>query len=324
MQTQRIYAILANMENLLLSFNVVAPLMVYIVIGMLLRRYQIVSADACRAMSRVVFYVAVPALVLVNIMESDFSEVFSDPFTLYLGLCVFALFFIALWLVPRFCRDNRRCGPIVQGIFRSNDGIFGLAVALPLLGSDNMALMIAGVTMTIPIYNALAVVEMEIFRGGKPSPWHILRRVVTNPIIIGCIIGFVLALTGVRLPDFLVSSFTEIASFCAPVGFIALGGTLTFASLKKNRIALTAVTLCRLIASPIVFVGLFYLLGYRNEHLLVTLIIFGAPAAMTTYAMACAMNGDDELAGGIVSLTSVLSIITMFLFIFLLKQLGVA
>lgn len=112
------------MDNLLLSFNVVAPLMVYIIVGLLLRRFQIVSVDTCRAMSRVVFYVAVPALVMVNILNSDFGTVFSDPFTLYLACCVVALFLLALWLVPRFCSDNRRRGPIVQGIFRSNDGIF--------------------------------------------------------------------------------------------------------------------------------------------------------------------------------------------------------
>lgn len=298
--------------------------MVYILIGVLLRRFRIVSVDACRVMSRVVFYIAVPALVFVNILESDFSTVFTDPFTLYLGVAIIVLFLLCMLFVPRFCRDHRRCGPIVQGIFRSNDGIFGLAVALPLLGSDHMALMIAGITMTIPVFNALAVFEMEYFRGGRANARTIVKRVITNPVIIACLLGFLCGMLSVPLPKFLTDSLSKLGGICAPMGFLALGGTLTFASFKKNRRALAAVSLLRLIVIPVIVVGLFYLLGYRGDHLLVALIIFGAPAAMTTYAMACAMEGDDELAGGIVSLTSVLSILTMFLFIFLLKQWGVA
>ena len=84
------------------------------------------------------------------------------------------------------------------------------------------------------------------------------------------------------------------------------------------------VSLLRLVISPILFVGLMYLMGYRGDHLLVALILFGAPTAMGTYAMACAMDGDDELASGTVAITSVLSILTMFIFIFLFKELGVA
>ena len=324
MQTRFVCAILYIMENLLLSFNVVAPLMVYILAGVLLRRFGVVSVDVCRALSRVVYYVAVPALVFVNILTSDFSAVLTDPFILVLAIGILLLFALSMWLVPRFCSDRRRCGPIVQGIFRSNDGIFGLAVALPLLGSDRMALMIAGITMTVPIYNTLAVTSMELFRGGKPNVWTIGKRVVTNPIIIACVLGLLFGALHVTLPTFLLSSLTKIAGCCAPLGFLALGGTLTFASFRKNRRALSVVTLLRLVVVPIVYVGIVYLLGYRGEHLLVALIIFGAPAAVTTYAMACAMDGDDELAGGIVSLTSALSIPTMFLFIFLLKQLGVA
>ena len=312
------------MENLALSFNVVAPLMVYILSGVILRSARVITIDACRQISKIVYYVATPALCLTSIMKSDFTGAFDDPFLLYLAAGVLLLFFAAMLVVPRLCGEPRRCGPLVQGIFRSNDDIFGLAVALELLGENNMGVMVLAIAMTVPLYNTLAVVAMEVFRGGKPSALTIVKRVATNPLILACLLGLLFAATNVRLPSFLDKSLVKIGDMCAPLGFLALGGSLTFASFAKNRKPLVAVTLVRLLVSPLVFCSLLYALGYRGAQMIVSLIIFGAPCAMATYSMACAMDGDDELAGVLVSVTSVLSIFTMFVFIFLLKQLGVA
>ncbi len=307
-----------------MSFNVVAPLMIYIAIGLALRRIGVLQEKSCREISQVVFYVALPALCFMSILDADFSTIFRDPFTLYLAAGIVALFLLSMLLVPRFCADNRRRGVLVQSIFRSNDGVFGLAVAISLMGAENMGLMTISVALSVPLFNALAVADMETFRGGRARAGTIMKKILTNPIVIACALAVALNLLQIRLPAVLDESLTKIAGVCAPIGFIALGGTLSFASVKRNRRAIGMVSLLRLVVSPVVFVGLMYLLGYRGDHLLVALILFGAPTAMSTYAMACAMNGDEELAGGTVAVTSVLSILTMFLLIFLLKQLGVA
>ena len=52
------------------------------------------------------------------------------------------------------------------------------------------------------------------------------------------------------------------------------------------------------------------------------LAVFGAPTALSSFPLACELGGDERLAGEIVAVTSVCSIVTMFLFIFILKQLG--
>lgn len=312
------------MENLLLSFRVVAPLMIYIGVGMLLRRTGVAEERDFRVISRVIFYVALPALCFSSIIDADFSSVFGDPYMLYLIAGILVTFLLCVLLVPRFCADNRRRSVIVQSIFRSNDGVFGLAVALSLMGAQNMGLMSIGVALSVPLFNVLGALDMELFRGGRVRVGEIVHKVFTNPIVIACALAMAFNLLHVRLPEVLGDTLTKIAGVSAPMGFLALGGVLSFASVRKNVRALGAISLLRLIIAPVVFVGIFYLLGYRGDHLLVALIIFGAPTAMTTYTMACAMGGDEELASGAVAITSLLSIVTMFLFIFLLKELGVA
>ncbi len=312
------------MENFVLSFEVVAPLMIYILIGMVLRKVGVLSATTCRELSQLVFFVTTPALCFHSIIKTDFSVILGDPFALYIVAGIVVLFVLCMLVVPLFCKDNRRRGVLVQSIFRSNDGIFGLAVASALMGAENMGLMSLCVALSVPLFNIFAVIDMETFRGGRIGVGKLLLRVVKNPLVIACVVAIVLNLLGVQLPKVLDSTIERIGNTCAPLGFIALGGALSFAAAQKNKRAIGVVSLLRLVISPILFVGLMYLLGYRGDHLLVALIIFGAPTAMGTYAMACAMDGDDELASGTVAITSVLSILTMFIFIFLLKELGVA
>lgn len=310
------------MENLLLSLNVVLPLMIYIFIGMALRKFGVATEGGCREISRIVFNLALPALCFSSIMDADFSTMFEDPFILYILGGILFLFVASMLLVPVFCKDNRRRGVLVQSIFRSNDGIFGLAVALALMDVDHIGLMIMCISLTQPLYNILAVLDMEVFRGGRVHIKSLMKNLLTNPLFIGCILAVALNLLHVTLPEVLSTTISRIGSLSAPVGFIALGGTLSFASVRHELPALGLVSVLRLIVSPLLLICAMYLLGYRSDHLLVTMIIFGAPTAMSTYPMACAMNGDEQLASGMVTVTSVLSIFTIFLFIFVLKQMG--
>jgi len=312
------------MENLLLSFNVVAPLMIYMAVGFLLRALKLIEEKSFRQLSQIVFYVCVPALCCDNLRSLDLAEVFSDHAALYMAAAVLVLFAVTFLIVPRFSHTPSRTGVLIHGIFRSNDGVFGLAVASTLLGQAHMGIMVLCVAITIPLYNLLAVVVMEYYRGGKPSFGRIVLKVVTNPIIIGCVVGALLSLLKIDLPVFISKPLSGLGNSCAPLGFLALGGTLSFQSLRENRLALSMVCLFKLVIIPAVIISVLYLIGMRGNTLLVAATIFGAPSAMTVYPMSCTMGGDEKLAGGIVALTSVLSLFTLFFFIFFLKQTGVA
>lgn len=312
------------MENLLLSFNVVAPLMIYMALGYLLRRIGLVGETTFTQLSHIIVNVCVPALCCDNLRTLDLKDAFSNATALYMAAALVIIFMLCWLIVPRFSHEASRRGVLIHAIFRSNDGIFGLAVAATLLGEAHMGLMIVCVAVTIPLFNLLAVIIMEFYRGGKPSIGHILKKIVTNPIILGCLAGALLSLFRIALPPFIAKPLTGLAATCAPMGFIALGGALSFKALKNNRRAIALTSLFRLIVIPAAVVSVFYLLGLRGNDLLVSAVIFGAPSAMTVYPMACSMGGDRQLAGSLVAVTSVLSLITIFGFIFLLKQTGVA
>lgn len=308
------------MQNLLLSFNVVAPLMIYMLIGVVLRATNIVTERLMRDANNIVYYVTLPLMCYRAIAVADISAMFETPFLLYMAIGILVTFALAALLVPLFCKDNNRRGVLILGVFRSNDAIFGLAVAAALLGENNLGMMSIAITLSVPLFGILAVVAMERYRNERVPFGAMLLRVITNPLIIGCIAGFAVNLLGVELPAVLQKPIDSLAAATTPLAFVLLGGTISFAAVKKNRAAISVVTLLRLLIVPLIAVAAFLLLGFRGESIVVTLIIFGAPVAMLTYSMAVGMGADDALAGTLVAVTSVLSIVTMFLFIFLLKQ----
>lgn len=308
------------MENLLLSFSVVAPLMIYMIIGILLRRTGVVEERVMRGANNIVYYVTLPLMCYRAIATSDISAMFDTPYLLYMAIGILVLYALAALFVPILCKENKRRGVLILGVFRSNDAIFGLPVAAALLGADHLGLMSITISMSVPLFGVLAVVAMERYRGEQVRFGQVLLRMIKNPLLIACFAGFVVNLLGIKMPDLLQKPIDSLAAVTSPLAFILLGGTISFAAVKKNRAAITVISLIRLLVAPLVTVAALLLLGFRGEFIVVALIIFGAPVAMLTYSMAVGMQADDELAGTLVAVTSVLSIVTMFIFIFVFKQ----
>ena len=308
------------MENLLLSFNVVAPLMIYMLIGVVLRKTGVVDERIMRGANNIVYYVTLPLMCYRAIAAADIETMFDTPFLLYMAIGIVAVFALSFWLVPIFCKENKRRGVLILGVFRSNDAIFGLAVAAALLGENNLGMMSIAISLSVPLFSILAVIAMERFRSERVRFGTVLLRVIRNPIMIACYLGFLINLLNIEFPVVIQKPIDSLAAATTPIAFILLGGTISFAAVRKNRAAITAISLLRLLIVPLLAVSSLLLLGFRGEYIVVALIIFGAPVAMLTYTMAVGMQADDELAGTLVAVTSVLSIVTMFFFIFLLKQ----
>ncbi|MDD4311155.1 MAG: AEC family transporter [Eubacteriales bacterium] len=310
------------MENLILSFNVVAPLMIYMIIGVTLRKTGVVDEHIMRGTNNIIYYVTLPLMCYRAIAAADLDAMFATPFLLYMAIGITAVFALSAWLVPLFSKDNKRRGVLILGVFRSNDAIFGLAVAAALLGENNIGMMSIAISLSVPLFSILAVIAMERYRSERVRLGTVLLRVIKNPIMIACYLGFLVNLLNIEFPTVIQKPIDALAASTTPIAFVLLGGTISFSAVRKNRAAITIVSLLRLFIVPLVAVGSLLLLGFRGEHIVVALIIFGAPVAMLTYTMAVSMQADDELAATLVAVTSVLSILSMFLFIFVLKQLA--
>ena len=330
------------LQNFITSLEAVLPLFLMILLGMLLRRTGMLEEKSRQSMNQLSFRVFLPIYLFCTLYAiEDISAVF-DPKLLIFGVAGLVTAFTLLMLaIPLVERENRRRSVMIQAMFRSNFALFGLPLAESLCGGQigPTSLMLG---LTVPIFNTLAVICLETFRGGKPSGRKMLRGIATNPLIIGCLLGIAFyclkTCAGFTLPAFLhsttratvdgtVKSFhagalVKLGNIATPLSLISLGSQFALGSVRGFRFQLTLTVVVRLVVLPVIMVTLGVLLGLRNEFLVPVLIMFGAPTAVSSYPMAQQMGGDSDLAAAAVVFTSGFASLTIFLFIFALKSLG--
>jgi len=310
------------MDNLILSFNVVLPIFLCILLGYFLRRIRMVDTPSLNVMNKLCFKVFLPIYLFNNIATTNLAAAFNGKLlaTAYLG--VTAQFILLMILIPRLEKENPRRGVLVQAMFRSNFALFGLPLALSLCGTEKVGPTSILVGFTVPLFNILAVVSLESFRGGKPSIKKMAKGIATNPLIIASLLGIAFNLLDFTLPGAVQKSVNDLGGVATPLSLVALGGSFTVSKVKEYKKQLTIGVLGRLVFSPLIMVSAGILLGFRNELLIPLLIMSGAPTAVSSFPMAQQMDGDGELAAGLVVFTSALAILSMFLWIFALKQIG--
>lgn len=310
------------MENIRISLNTVLPMFLMIGVGCLVKQRRMLSAGAVREANSLCFKLFMSVLLFQNIYTSDLGASFHAPL---LALClggILAEFLLGLLVIPRIEPSNPARGVMLQGFFRTNTVLLGIPIATSLFGADRVGQVSVIVAFAVPVINILAVIALELYRGGKPNVRKILRGVVTNPLVLGAAAGMAVVLTGLRLPTVVESAVSGIARAATPLALVLMGASLDFSRFKTSVRNLTICVLERLVVMPAVFIAIAVFMGFRDVALCTVMVVFGAPVAVNSYNMALQMDGDADLAGGIVLLTTGFSCLTLFLWIWLLKTLG--
>lgn len=311
------------MENLMISANAVLPMCLVMALGYGTRRLGWLRREEISTINKIAFRIFLPCLLYYNIYCSDLSGSF-DPLLMAFAVGgVLLTFGLALGYTLLTEKLPERRGVLIQGMFRSNYVIMGIPVATALLGADQLGTVSILIAVIVPLFNMLAVVVLEVFRGQKPKPLHILGQIAKNPLVIGSVLGILTLVAGIRLPHILEQTIQSVSAIASPLQLFLLGAFFQFSGLKTYRRELVTVSIAKLIVSPGLFLGLGALLGFRGVAFVSLIGIFASPTAVNSFTMAQQMGGDAELAGDIVVTTSAASILTMFLWIFLFKSLGV-
>lgn len=310
------------MENLIIAFNVVLPLMLCILLGYFLSRIGMIGEELRKGMNTLSFKVFLPFYLFNSVYTTDVSSSFNGRLMLFCCLAMLCWFAVLMVLIPRLEPENPRRGALIQGMFRSNFALFGLPMAESLCGAERMGPTSLMIGVCVPLVNVLAVITLETFRGGRPSVKKILTGIAKNPLIVSSLLGVAFNLLDIRLPSALSKTVTDLGRVATPLSLVALGASFTFASARKYRKHLLIGVSGKLVVCPLIMVTLSALIGLRAEMLVPVLIFFGAPTAVSSYPMAQQMDGDGDLAASLVVFTSALSILTIFVWVFTLKTIG--
>ncbi len=303
------------MEHIYTATSVVFPLLFLMGLGYILNLTHVLPVNIANGLSSLCYKVFLPFLVFLNTYTSDFKSNFNAGLILTGVSLVIVCFIILAFTVPVFEKSNINRGVIIQGSFRSNFALFGVSVCVSLFGEGSMPLFSIAIAFIVPLFNLLSVITLEMFTQTKQSVFSMLLKVLKNPIIIGFLIGLVLSLTGIKLPQLIVSSVSSIANTASTIALIALGATFRFNNLLKYKKQLAASVLGKLLFVPLIFMVVSIALGFRGVELGIIFTVASSPTAVSSYPMAKSVGANGELAGQIVIISSIVSIITIFLWV---------
>ena len=313
------------MGNFLLALNVVLPIFFTISLGFFLKKIKMVDENSLNIMNRLVFRVFMTTLLFLNVYNiGDFSKLSIDNLKLlgYAFIIIFVIVFLA-WLIymPKV-KDKRKLSVLIQGVYRGNFVLFGLAIVDSIYGKEGLASVSLLTIVVIPTFNVLAVIILEYYSGREISKLKLLKQVFKNPLIIATLLGISFIVLKVNIPKPVYKTLSDISKIATPLAFIVLGAELQIGNMLKNIKYLISVNILRLIVNPLITIGVGKLIGFQGIELVALLSMSACPTAVASYTMAKEMKADGDLAGEIVATTSILSIFTIFCWVLVLKNLG--
>lgn len=313
------------MEQLLFSLNATLPVFLLMVIGYVLKNLQVVDEPFVKTLNSFNYKITLPVLLFRDIAESDFYSVWDTRYVLYCFL-VTLVSIAAIWILAGiFYKNKALLGELVQASYRSSAAVLGIAFIQNIYGTSGMApLMIIG---TVPLYNVAAVLILS-FTGpsshglNKASLKTSVKGILTNPIIIGILLGMIVSICRISFPVIISKTINNLSVLATPLALLGLGAGFEGKKALKQLRPTAVATLLKLVVLPALFLPLAVFMGFTEEKLVAILIMLGSPTTVSCYIMAKNMGQEGTLTSSVVVATTFLSSVTLTLFLFLLRIRG--
>ena len=280
-------------------------------LGVGFRRLGILKPNVINRVSRFSFLIALPFVLFVGAAQVDYAGLGNATYLLA-AIASTLLTLVLSWLYGRW-RDFPRhhLGIFVQGAFRSNLAVVGVALCISAYGDRGLVLAALPVAVMTVLYNILAVWVLDSTLGNRSSAATIIAGMIRNPLIIGIVAGSLVSIAGIILPSPAMVLSGGISTYFIPVLLVCIGGSIRLSGLTALGTLTWEACAWRLLVSPALAVGTALILGVSGDALGVLFLLLASPGAAASFVMVVAARGDGTLAANIIVLTTLFSLVTV-------------
>ncbi len=307
--------------------NSLLPIFIVIGLGILLRWRRFLTAEITQGMNRFAYFVALPAFLFYRLAE---APVASQANWMIVTLLVATLVTLAVsWLVSFWVVSNsERRGAMIHASFRGNLAFIGLPLILyaisdqpdEIRNSVETAVLLTMAPVVI-VYNVAAVVVLSVYnqRTEQRFSWpNVVKNVLLNPILLGCLTGMVAQKVGWQLPTFLHRTCAELGSAAFPLALLGIGSQLASISVSGQWSGALTASALKCILCPALGYLVGTAVGLEGAELLAAVVLCAVPTAVSSYVLTDQMNGDSELAASSVVIATSVSMVTLSVVLMLL------
>lgn len=300
------------------------PVFAMVFIGLGLRRLGWIDTHFINTASALVFRATLPTLVFLSIVRADLNTTLNPALLVFFLTATLASFLLCwLWAIRAAPSTDR--GVYVQGAFRGNCAIVGLALAESLYG--DFGLSAGGLLLGVVIisYNALSVIVLTTYQPEQTASWgRVIGDIRRNPLILAVVFAVPFAWSELKLPGWLMTSGDYLASLTLPLALMCIGGTLSLSAMRTDRKLAISASVMKMVTIPVVCTLAAWLAGFEGPELGLMFLFFASPTAAASFVMVKALGGNDRLAANIIALTTLMASVTVTAGLFVLRTTGSA
>ena len=304
-------------DAIVFAITIVLPNLALMWLGFFMQRRGEASQTFIDQASSFVFNYCLPCLLFFSVVDSDVD--YSKQITLIVAgiLVTFILFIGAEIYAKYFVSKPADQGVFVQGIFRSNMAIIGLATVANAYGERGLSIGAVYMGVVTILFNILAVITLSRVSKSVDDTWlsrstMIVKKLFTNPLIIALVAAF--AYKASPLPPITGVIHTTgdlLAAVALPLALICAGASIDLKSMLHPSGLSMQASIGRIIVAPLIAIAIGLGFGLSGVHMGVLFLMAASPTAAASYVMAKAMGGNDVLAANILAFTTVVGMFGM-------------
>lgn len=301
--------------------DIVLPVFLVTALGWALRRGRFLSADGNGVLTRLVYWVAAPALLFRSTAITPVHEGVNPTGLLVMGAVTVGMG-ILVYVAALRVRPARR-GVIAQGAVRSNQVFVGLPLVYNAWGAEAVAQIAVVVGLMVVVYNVLSVPLLTLpHRAHGAPPWAGALRgtktILTNPLALGCLTGIAFSALELPLPRALDVSLDLVGRTALPLALISVGAALDLRRLRHELPITSVVVVLKLGVYPaLVWLGLSWL-GMTGLAMKAVVLLAATPTAVASYVMSVELGGDEQLAASLIIGTTLAALPSIVLWLWVL------
>ena len=304
--------------------STIIPVFVLIMLGGALRKRGFIPPEFLSPGNRLVYYLAIPALIFRSISKGSLGDSFNGA-VLYITLGSAALVYAGAWAICRFRQiTGGRAGSFIQSAGHGNLGYIGLAVSLYLLGDAGLVQtsIIAGFLMILQNVLSVFFLQLHATEGAAHlGPGVLLQKLFGNPIILSAMAGIIFSATQTPIPIVFQRSLDMLGGLAPPMALLLIGASLSMSGIRRHFRSAMAAAVLKLVILPGIGLVLYICFDLTAEVFLPGFILLACPTATVAYIMSKELKGDPEFVAATISASTLLSAGTFALWLMLIQHL---
>ncbi|MGK2872803.1 MAG: AEC family transporter [Alphaproteobacteria bacterium] len=296
---------------MVIIINALLPVFLIIALGWGIRRVGFADSALWAPLERLIYFILFPCLLVQTLATADLAGVDVGPMGAALLSAIFVMTGGLTVMRARLNLNGAEYSSLFQGAVRWN-GFVGIAAASSLFGSAGVTLMAIAIAFMVPTVNLLSIYVLTRHASAQPAHMRAaLIAVIRNPLIVACLIGILLNVSGLGLAPVIDTSFDVLGSAALPLGLLAVGAALDLSHMRQFGGPILLGTGLKMLGMPVLVALTTWGFGVEGITRDIAILCASVPGATSSYILARQLGGDARMMAGMITATTVVALVTM-------------